>query len=386
VLRSAEGVVVDGATLSDPGRDPEKQTNEDAVALTEAPFGVAAVVCDGMGGHQAGEVASRTALQRILETLAGPKQSLERLLASAIERAHAEVYALGGDSAMDVRPGSTAVVLALAGQEALIAYVGDSRAYRVRGRTAERLTRDHSVVEALLAAGAINVDAARAHPDANRITRALGIANDIEPELCAPQRLQVGDVFLLCTDGLSDLVEDQELGEVVASAASPEAACKELVALANERGGHDNISIALMRVLSVGAERREATLEMSSAAAPHTVVENPALTVVMTAADSGPRTPATEREIPRHTVPTLVDPLVAAAHAARAPSPAMRQLPASPSKPPGHMRTREGRLLFWAGIGACALILLSILVWSALRQAPQNSGEGAPSDSSPEKH
>jgi len=176
----------------------------------------------------------------------------------------------------------------------------------------------------------------------------------------------------VCTDGLSDLVEDNELAEVVASSASPEAACSALVALANQRGGHDNISVALMRVLSVGPERRETTQEMNSAAS-HTVVEGPAPTVVMTAADGGPRTPATEREVPRLTVPTLVDPLVAAAHAQRGPSTPispispLRQQAAPPSKPPGHAQTRQGRLLFWLGIGACALILLFILVWSALR-------------------
>lgn len=365
MLRSAEGVVVDGATLSDPGRDPEKQTNEDAVALLETPFGVAAVVCDGMGGHQSGEVASRTAIERIVETLTGPKRSLERLLGAAIERAHAEVYALGGDTPGDVRPGSTAVVLALAGQEAIIAYVGDSRCYRLRGLVAERLTRDHSVVEALLAAGAITPEAARAHPDANRITRALGIAAEIEPELCAPQRLQLGDVFLLCSDGLSDLLEDNELAEIVASAASPEAACSALVALANQRGGHDNISVALLRVLSVGAERRESTLEMESASTPQTVLDGPAFTVVMTAAEGAPHTPATERDMPRHTVPTLVDPMVRPAQLT--PIAGTRMTPAPASRRFPQAGTRQGRLLFWFAAGASLLILLAILVWSAMR-------------------
>ncbi|MFZ5895634.1 MAG: PP2C family protein-serine/threonine phosphatase [Myxococcota bacterium] len=368
MLRSAEGVVVDAATLSDPGRDPEKQTNEDAVALVEAPFGVAAVVCDGMGGHQSGELASRTALEQILETLNGPKQPLERLLAMAIERAHAEVYALGGDNPVDVRPGSTAVVLALAGQEAIIAYVGDSRAYRLRGLNTERLTRDHSVVEALLAAGAITPEVARAHPDANRITRALGIATEIEPEVCAPQRLQLGDVFLLCSDGLSDLVEDNELAEVVASSTSPEAASKALVALANQRGGHDNISVALLRVLSVGPERRETTQEMNAAGTPPTVLDGPQFTVVMPAAESGPRAPATEHDAPRQTVPTLVDPLVAA----RAPREHLAPV-AEPRAPHASSQSRhfsarrEGRLLFWTAAFACALILLAMVVWSIMR-------------------
>ncbi|MGC4091277.1 MAG: hypothetical protein QM756_26050 [Polyangiaceae bacterium] len=264
-----------------------------------------------------------------------------------------------------MRPGSTAVVLALSGQEALVAYVGDSRAYRLRGRTCERLTRDHSVVEALLAAGAITAEAARAHPDANRITRALGISPEIEPELCVPQRMQLGDVFVLCSDGLSDLVEDQELADVVASSASPEAACAALVGLANQRGGHDNITVALLRVLSVGAERRDATVELpAEGSQPNTVLDGPVPTVVMTAAEGGPRTPVTERELPRQTVPTLVNPIVAASRLQAAPPRVAAQ---PPSQPFLRAERREGRLLFWLGLLVCGAILLAILVWSALR-------------------
>jgi serine/threonine protein phosphatase PrpC len=373
VLRSAEGVVVDCATLSDPGRDPGKQTNEDALAIAELPFGMAAVVCDGMGGHEAGELASRAAVQRIMETLKSEKQPPERLLSVAIERAHAEVYALGGDAPIDVRPGSTAVLLVLCGQEALLSYVGDSRAYRVRARSAERLTRDHSVVEALLAAHAITPEAARQHPDANRITRALGISAEIEPELLPPLHVELGDAFLLCTDGLSDLVEDSELGELVASAASPEAACQALVALANQRGGHDNISVALLRVLGVGAAARQGNTVEVAREPSHTLPDAPAFTVVMTAADSAPPTPNMDDEPRRRTVPTLVDPLVLAAAHSRPTTlleghaPPASPAPVAHSPPLTIPPKRPAHLLIWVSVAVCALILVAIALWSALR-------------------
>lgn len=386
MLRSAEGVVVDCATLTDAGRDPSKQTNEDAVAIAETPFGVAAVVCDGMGGHEAGEVASRTAVQRILETLTTGQQALERLLSTAIERAHAEVYALGGDAPIDVRPGSTAVILALSGHEALLAHVGDSRAYRLRARRAERLTRDHSVVEALLRAGAISEEAARQHPDANRITRALGIAAEIEPEVQPPLRLEPGDAFLLCSDGLSDLVEDNEIGEVASDAATPEAACQALVALANNRGGHDNISVAVLRVLRISAvQRPRETREMEPAqpVTPPTVVDGPQFTIAMTR-EPGLKSADITEDTTRSTVPTLVDAMIAQGRVAAPPQrrtepelpvtaarrtepelPAIVQRPV-PSAPP-LTTTRNTPLLFWVSLGVCAVILVAIALWSALR-------------------
>jgi serine/threonine protein phosphatase PrpC len=376
VLRSAEGVVVDCAALSDPGRDPAKQTNEDALAVSELPFGLAAVVCDGMGGHEAGEVASRAAVQRILETLATQKQATERLLSVALERAHAEVYALGGDAPIDVRPGSTAVLLVLCGQEAWLSYVGDSRAYRIRARSVERLTRDHSVVEALLAAHAITPEAARQHPDANRITRALGIAAEIEPELLAPLRVEIGDAFLLCSDGLTDLVEDAELGALGAGAVSPEAACQALITLANERGGHDNISVVFLRVLGVGAERRDKTVEVAREPS-HTLPDAPAFTVLMTASDSAPPTPNMDDEARRKTVPTLVDPIaLAAAHSRPTTLLEGHALPSTPQSgtpglasaaPPTLPPRRPAHLMVWVSVAVCALILVAIALWSALR-------------------
>ena len=384
MLRSAQGVVVDVAELTDPGRDPQKQINEDSLALAETEFGIVAVVCDGMGGHASGELASRTALARILEVLQTRGQPLERLLAAALERAHAEVYALGADTAIDVRPGSTAVLLALAGREALVAHVGDSRAYRVRARRPERLTRDHSVVEALLAAHAITPEQANSHPDANRITRALGIAPDVEPELSAPLHVEIGDAFLLCSDGLSDLLSDEEIAEGVSAATSPEAACQALVALANERGGHDNISVLVLRVLAVGLPRKDGNTA-PVAGDGNTIVQTPQFTLVM-GAETPPTVVGFDSDPVRRTAPTLVDPGVAqgiaaresaaktipTAHPAAPPltpvspargplAPAGAERPSRPSFP--FRQHHHGWLLFWAAVAICGLILAAITLW-----------------------
>jgi serine/threonine protein phosphatase PrpC len=379
VLRSAAGVVVDQAHLSDPGRDPEKQLNEDAVVALETPFGVALAVCDGMGGHVSGERASRAAIERISEVLRSESsEPLAHKLAVALERAHGDVYAIGGELPIDQRPGSTAVVVALSGREAFVAHVGDSRAYRIRGRKTERITRDHSVVEALLAAGAISPEQAEAHPDANRITRALGIAPEIEPELGPPLLVEVNDTFLLCSDGLSDLVSDSELGEGVASAATPELACEQLVALANSRGGHDNISVSIARVLALGPERKRETLEMAPDGA------RVAATVVMTAERRPSNTLPSER--PRDASPTWVSPTVVdTAIAQSSPNAAGQSSPnaVGPSLPgaaasvpersfaqrpsiPAYAST-HGRLIFWVAAVVSSSIVLGIAVWWLVR-------------------
>jgi PPM family protein phosphatase len=385
VLRSAAGVVIDQAHLSDPGRDPEKQINEDAVSVIEAPFGVALAVCDGMGGHASGERASRAAVERVSEVLRNDAgEPLTQKLAVALERAHADVYALGGELPIDQRPGSTAVVLALAGREAFVAHVGDSRAYRVRAKKTERLTRDHSVVEALLAAGAINAAQAEAHPDANRITRALGIAPEIEPEVGPPTLVEVGDTFILCSDGLSDLVSDAEIGEGVATARTPELACEQLVALANSRGGHDNITLSVARVLALGTERRRETVEITQDAEGRP--ERVAATVVMTQERRPSNTLPSERpsDRPRDTSPTLVDPTVVEP-ALQQSGPALHSsahnplvshsghsllgTPPNPAARPSipAQTFTQGRVLFWIAAIVCVLIVLAIALWWIVR-------------------
>jgi protein phosphatase len=255
--------VVDFAELSDPGRDPAKQINEDACAYAETAHGHLAVVCDGMGGHAGGRQASETAIHTIFERFqAAPAGELgSRVLESAIAAAGRAVHAIGGTSPQELRPGSTCVAVLIHEAGADVAHVGDSRAYLVRTSAIQRLTRDHSMVQQMVDAGVIGADEAANHPEANKITRALGMSAEVEVELSRePVALASGDTLLLVTDGLTDLVSDAEILSIVHRRLStgPAVVCQELISLANERGGHDNITVQVLHVVEAPPARLRA--------------------------------------------------------------------------------------------------------------------------------
>lgn len=285
MLGSAHGVVVDLAELSDAGRDPTKQINEDASGYTETPFGHLALVCDGMGGHSAGREASQAAVRAVIEgARRAPRASrASDVLRSSIELANEAVYAVGGEAPPELRPGSTCVAVLLADGRAEIAHVGDSRVYLVRGGAPERLTRDHSMVQQLVDSGMLDAAHAASHPEANRITRALGIDAMVEVELRPkPLELAAGDTLLLCSDGLTDLVTDAEIAAIVGNRIGSGAAavCQELVSLANGRGGHDNITVVVLHVLEITARAPRGAGATLVTDAPSTLTEaGPAPTV-----------------------------------------------------------------------------------------------------------
>jgi serine/threonine protein phosphatase PrpC len=246
-------IAVDFAERTDPGRDPTKQINEDACAYRVTPLGHLAVVCDGMGGHEGGKAASNRAIKAIFETFERGSQQAELtprgradLLRAAITQANSEVYSLAPPE-LHARPGSTVVAILVHPAGAEIAHVGDSRIYVVHGSQVIPLTRDHSVVEQLVAAGVLTPEQASKHPDANQIVRALGMKPDVEVELAEhPYSFVAGDTFILCSDGMSDLVKPEDLLQIVGSAPAAQIA-GQLVDLANARGGHDNISVQVLR-------------------------------------------------------------------------------------------------------------------------------------------
>jgi protein phosphatase len=250
-----QGALLEVAQRTDPGRDPDKQVNEDSAAYRATKLGHLLIVCDGMGGHALGQEASRLAVATIMQSMemAAPGASPGAALAQAIFDAGRGVYNMGGAGPQVGRPGSTCVALLVHGGAVEVAHVGDSRAYFVRNGHIWGLTRDHSVVQQMLDQGAITPEQAILHPEGNKITRALGIMPDTEVELREPPLLHaVGDILVLASDGLTDLVRTEEIGTVVAQAASLDLACQNLVAMANARGGHDNITVLLARVLPPG--------------------------------------------------------------------------------------------------------------------------------------
>lgn len=244
-------VVLDVAHLSDPGLDPDKQVNEDACAAVELGLGHLLVVCDGMGGHMGGKDASEAAIRTVLADVeAAPIGSNPgAVLKAAIEHAGRVVFELGGPGANLLRPGSTVVAILSHAAGSEIAHVGDSRAYVMRGDQIYPLTRDHSMVQQMIDAGVLKPSEAIGHPDANKITRALGMSPSVDVELRpSPFAHQRGDIYLLASDGLCDLVEPGDMLRVTMHAQGIEQACQQLVTLANARGGHDNITVLLAQI------------------------------------------------------------------------------------------------------------------------------------------
>lgn len=245
------------AGKTDTGR--KRQGNEDGIGLFD-DLGLY-VVADGMGGHAAGEVASRIAVEAVRDWVkdsdivkaAGPasgaifETDAGQKLLGAIERANSEVLRQAA-SDPKLKGMGTTVAAALLSTDALsLAHVGDSRIYLFRGGELRRLTRDHSMVEDMVAAGQITALQARTHPFRNVVTRALGTKETVEVEI---SRLvpKPGDVVMLCSDGLTGMLEDAAIAKVLdANIGSPFASAQALVKAANDAGGDDNISVVLLK-------------------------------------------------------------------------------------------------------------------------------------------
>ena len=251
-----------------------RENNEDSVHLWPSEQFVLAVVADGMGGAAAGEEASRMAIEAIQAGMSlRNRDSLERMtgladddvsdrLKSSIQQANLSIMQRSIDEP-DMRGMGTTVTLAFVrGKEVIVAHVGDSRAYRVKGETGEiqQITSDHSFVEALLAAGHITPEQALDHPMRNVLYRALGQAEDVDVDIYTT-KLEVGDRLVLCSDGLTRHVRSAEIGEVVMAEENPAKASKRLIDLANQRGGEDNVSVIVILVERDNAHDELATHE-----------------------------------------------------------------------------------------------------------------------------
>lgn len=245
------------ACLTDVGR--QRENNEDSCLYwepqDEAEFlrkGRLAVIADGMGGYEGGQEASRLAVETVREVYDeafedDPQPALVKAFAAAHERiqdyaeAHPELRGMG----------TTCTALVIRGHDLHFAHVGDSRLYLIRGFVLSRLTRDHSYVGRLVESGIVRAEDAESHPQRHILTAALGSGNEVAADVSQqPVPLQENDALVLCTDGLWGLVNEQEVVNAV-NEHEPEACCRALVNMALQRGGHDNITVQVIRV---GAE------------------------------------------------------------------------------------------------------------------------------------
>jgi PPM family protein phosphatase len=233
--------IAEHAGATDVGR--QRQTNEDDFVQSPPFFAVA----DGMGGAKAGEVAARIAAEAFEQERRGdepPEAQLERIARAANRR----IYELATKDESRRGMGTTLTAAVVSDREVSIGHVGDSRAYRFRDGRLEQLTRDHSLVAELERTGQISPEAAENHPQRSIITRALGPERDVEVDTYTLP-VRADDVFLLCSDGLTGMLSDEEVGSILGRAASLDDAAEALVRAANQSGGRDNITVVLFRVV-----------------------------------------------------------------------------------------------------------------------------------------
>ncbi|MDH3216704.1 MAG: Stp1/IreP family PP2C-type Ser/Thr phosphatase [Candidatus Krumholzibacteria bacterium] len=246
---------LEAASLSDIGQ--VRQKNEDATGRYHpedekelAEKGAIFVVADGMGGHRGGEIASELAVETVISLYYAsnekePTESLRECFAEAnkriLDKSTSEVDLFG--------MGTTCTTMVLCSGEAFFAHVGDSRAYVLRDGELQQLTEDHSLVGEMVRSGILSNEDAQHHPKRNVITRSLGTHVELRPDFpSTPYKLADGDVFVLCSDGLTSIVSDAEVRDILA-ANDPRTACRELVNIANAKGGKDNITVQVIKII-----------------------------------------------------------------------------------------------------------------------------------------
>lgn len=233
-------------SISDIGK--RREMNQDYMYTSENAVGNLPnlfIVADGMGGHKAGEYASRYTVESIVESIekderTEPVEVIEHAICKANEEL---IKKAAGDEAMSGM-GTTVVVVTVIGKKAWVANVGDSRMYVV-GKEIKQVTRDHSLVEEMVRMGEIAKDAAKDHPDRNIITRAVGAADKVVADFFQVN-LEPQDYILICTDGLTNMVEDQDIRSIINSQRDVAECAERLVRTANDNGGKDNITVVVI--------------------------------------------------------------------------------------------------------------------------------------------
>jgi protein phosphatase len=304
--------VADHFERSDTGR--QRRANEDSYYARAPMFAVA----DGMGGAQAGEVASGVAVEVVQQGLPERGSSVEERLRVLVEEANRRINALSRADEQRAGMGTTLTIAYVDEHELAVAHVGDSRLYRLRDGSFERLTDDHSLVEELVRQGKLTPEEADEHPQRSIITRALGPEAAVEPDSHTwPAR--EGDVYLLCSDGLTSMIPEARVGELVRGASSLSGAGRALIDAANDAGGRDNITVVLFRLEEV----------RSAAPGGETTTEHAALPAGA-GADAGGEPQTGEQERPA----AAAAPATAVAARTRAPDARARRIePRAPREP-----------------------------------------------------
>lgn len=241
------GEIVKLFAITDVGR--RREINEDYVYASDKPVGNLPnlfIVADGMGGHNAGDYASKHAVEKVVEVVRAytQEEDAENILQKAIDDANTYINKIARENVSLKGMGTTFVAATIDGHYVTVANVGDSRMYVINDFITQ-ITKDHSLVEEMIDMGGIDREAARNHPDKNIITRAVGVKEYVLVDFFD---IHIGgkEKFLLCTDGLTNMLKDDEIHRIIVGSSSLEEAGKRLIDAANERGGRDNIAVVLV--------------------------------------------------------------------------------------------------------------------------------------------
>ena len=233
-------------SVTDIGR--KRKLNQDFVYSSDEQVGNLRnvyIVADGMGGHQAGDYASKCTVETMVREIRGCfEKSPIRILSKAIRIANDQVRKKAREDESLLGMGTTVVAATCLGKYLQVANVGDSRLYIINDEV-RQITRDHSLVEEMVRMGGIDREAARNHPDKNIITRAIGARDTIEIDFFH-EELKSGDIVLMCSDGLTNMLEDEEIGRILRSQGTIEERAEELIEAANQNGGRDNIAVIVI--------------------------------------------------------------------------------------------------------------------------------------------
>ena len=225
-----------------------REINQDYIFVSEEPIGNLPnlfLVADGMGGHKAGDLASEYTVAKVQEAVSKSMQTIPyQILKGAFQYANQKLLEKAGESDSYTGMGTTLVAATVKNDAVYVVNVGDSRLYKI-GDKIEQITEDHSLVEEMVRMGEISKEQARNHPDKNIITKAMGVSDTVEPDYFDTD-LQKGECLLMCSDGLTNMVSDLQIKEIVELRTDLESCAKELIRAANQNGGRDNIAVVLI--------------------------------------------------------------------------------------------------------------------------------------------